>query len=130
MSEIKIKISDLGSSTKTVEMFSKNIPRYIEYLEKNYLPEMFDIFQAFEYDVKNFFSDEDELYYDLHIDVENINTTSVHEILEGPIKKLYELDGVVDVKLHTSSLSLIFFAPFFLQENLFASFEAIDKFNL
>lgn len=131
MSEIEIKIVDLKNTSEVPETISKNILRYMHYLNENYLPKIFSEFDVKDYDDGKFFVKEDQMYYEMYVEFNDaINTSSFHEILNGPIKKLYDLDGVVDIKLHYSAVSIIYFAPFFLQENLFASFEAVDKFNL
>jgi hypothetical protein len=133
MSDIEIKIEDFTNATEAVKKLAENAERYIKYLNETHLPNLIGkniIFEVKEYDYKNLFAYEDQMYYTMYIHIEKLNTDSVHSILNGPIKNLYEMNGVVDARLHPSAVELIYFAPFFLQENLFASFEAIDKFKL
>jgi len=136
MKDNNIHIKKIEKTSETLDILNKNIPRYIEYIKK-YLKDNFDQNDKSLFDVSDYSSDyfhynnEDEFYYYIKIMSNEFKAYSIHSIFNGPIKKLYELDGIADIRIKNSTIiEIIYHVPFFLQEELFKSFKAVDKFNL
>lgn len=73
----------------------------------------------------------DRFYYLIHIESNIFGAYHVSNIYNGPIKKIYELDGVADIEIIANdSIYVYYHIPFFLQDNLFNSIATMDKFKL
>jgi len=121
-------------------LLAKNIKEYLFYLEFNVLKDIIGDIDYYVYDFettsyRNIKSDDGktaETFYHIRLSCGSINKTYLNLTEEnGLIKKLYDIDGVIDISLERDiGVDLIYSVWYFLQKDLMESIKGINKFDL
>jgi hypothetical protein len=117
---------------KRYEHLKENIKLYIDYL-RTYLKTFFkEDFSIEEYDSKNLAFDHNQNpFYGISISSKEIMHHNYSNIINGPIPKIYEMKGVIDIKLGSmDKIRVVYDLNFFDNTELFNNIKTIDRFNL
>lgn len=115
------------------DLLEQNINLYLRYFRERIKAFFDQSYNVASYSASNilFGNAEEHALYEIQITSNQIKTRDYHSLSHGPIKKIYDLEEIVNVNWDSNRMCSAFVQlNFFLQKDFINSLKTVEKFKL